>query len=110
MGPGGTLSRLRPMSDPSAPPGATSADASSVTLYTTAFCGYCVAAKRLLQRERIPYEEIDLRRDANLRHELVERTGWRTVPMIFIGDRFVGGYQELAVLHQEGGLEGMGEP
>jgi glutaredoxin 3 len=78
---------------------------SSVTMYSTPICGYCGAAKRLLQSEGISYEEIDLSRDQDLRFKLVEQTGWRTVPMIFIGEDFVGGYQELNALRKEGGLE-----
>ena len=82
--------------------------AAPVTVYTSTFCGYCTAAKRLLERAQIPYEEVDLSRDDALRTRLSEKTGWRTVPMIFIGDGFVGGYQELAALHQRGGLAGLG--
>lgn len=78
---------------------------SSVTMYTTPICGYCVSAKRLLQAEGIAYSEVDLSQDHELRFKLVEETGWRTVPMIYVEDKFVGGYQELRALQREGGLK-----
>ena len=78
-----------------------------VTVYTSNFCGYCVAAKRLLQRDEIPFEEVDLSGDPARRAELVTQTGWRTVPMIFIDGELIGGYQELAALRSGGGLDGL---
>ena len=73
-------------------------------MYTSTFCGYCHAAKRLLKREAIAYEEIDLSRDPAQRARLVAETGWRTVPMIFIDGELIGGYQELATLGSRGDL------
>jgi len=75
-----------------------------VRMYTTRFCGYCVAAKRLLAARGIPYEEIDVSRDDAKRAWLVETTGRRTVPQIFIGDESIGGYEELAALDRSGQL------
>jgi GrxC family glutaredoxin len=69
-----------------------------VEIYTTQFCPYCVRAKRLLQERHIPYEEIDVEGDDALRADLVQRTGRRTVPQIFIDGRSIGGYEELAAL------------
>lgn len=78
---------------------------STVTLYTTTFCGYCRAAKQLLLERAIPFEEIDLTDNAALRTATSARAGgYRTVPMIFIGERFIGGYQELLALDQSGEL------
>ena len=74
-------------------------------MYTTPICGYCGAAKRLLQTAGISYEEVDLSQDHELRFRLVEETGWRTVPMIYVEGTFVGGYQELAALRKRGGLD-----
>ena len=71
------------------------------------FCGYCTAAKRLLERDRIPFDEINLSGDPARRSELVSQTGWRTVPMIFIDDELIGGYQELAALRSGGGLDAL---
>jgi len=75
-----------------------------VDIYTTRVCGYCVAAKRLLAARQIPYEEIDVSRDDAKRAWLVEATGLRTVPQIFIGGESIGGYDELAALDQSGQL------
>jgi glutaredoxin 3 len=78
-----------------------------VTIYTTRVCGYCVAAKRLLAARSIPYKELDVTGDDARRAWLVETTGRRTVPQIFIGDRAIGGYDELAALDQSGKLAEM---
>lgn len=72
-----------------------------IRVYTTSYCGYCEQAKRLLKSLRLPFEEISLEDQDELRTRLSsENGGWRTVPMIFIGDEFIGGYTELAKLHQ----------
>lgn len=73
-------------------------------MYSTRYCPYCIHAKRLLDRVGIAFDEIDLTSDFERRQKLVRETGWRTVPMIFIDDQLVGGYQELARLHSRGGL------
>jgi glutaredoxin 3 len=78
-----------------------------VKIYTTSVCGYCVAAKRLLAARQIPYEEIDVTRDDAKRAWLVETTGLRTVPQIFIGGESIGGYDDLAALDQSGELRTM---
>ncbi len=75
-----------------------------VEIYTTSMCPYCVRAKRLLQARGIAYEEIDVEGDAALRADLVERTGRRTVPQIFIDRRSIGGFEELAALDAAGEL------
>jgi glutaredoxin 3 len=69
-----------------------------VEIYTTASCPFCVRAKRLLDARGIPYDEVNVGRDAALRAELVRRTGRRTVPQIFVGGQPIGGYEELAAL------------
>lgn len=77
-----------------------------ILLYTTQFCGYCRAAKQLLRGKELDFEEIDVGFDAAKRSEMIDRAGGlRTVPQIFIHDRHVGGYQELAALEREGKLE-----
>jgi glutaredoxin 3 len=76
-----------------------------VTIYTTAICPFCIAAKRLFESLNINYSEVGLDRDPALRMRLAEENGgWRTVPMIFIGDRMIGGFSEAKSLHQEGRL------
>lgn len=76
-----------------------------VTIYTTSVCPYCVAAKRLLGKLAIDYDEIDVGDDRERRSEMVERAqGHRTVPQVFIDDEHVGGYTELQALADAGGL------
>jgi glutaredoxin 3 len=77
-----------------------------ILLYTTPFCGYCRAAKRLLADKALDFEEIDVAVDADKRAEMIDRAnGLRTVPQIFIHGRHVGGYDELAMLAREGKLD-----
>jgi glutaredoxin 3 len=78
---------------------------SKVQIYTTDWCPYCNAAKSLLDEKGIPYDEIDVT-EADLRMEMVQRAhGRRTVPQIFIGDKHVGGYDEMAALERRGQLD-----
>jgi glutaredoxin 3 len=77
-----------------------------VTLYTTPYCGYCAAAKRLLAAKGVPYAEIDVSRDAARRAEMIERSrGGRTVPQIFVGETHVGGYDDMNALDRAGRLD-----
>jgi glutaredoxin 3 len=76
-----------------------------VRMYTTAWCGYCVRAKALLDARGIAYEEISLEEDANFRRTLMELTGGWTVPQIVIDGRPIGGYAELYALDRSGALE-----
>ncbi|HLR78930.1 MAG TPA: glutaredoxin 3 [Burkholderiaceae bacterium] len=76
-----------------------------VTMYTTAVCPFCVRAEMLLKQRGV--DEIDKIRidlDPDQRTAMMERTGRRTVPQIYIGDTHVGGYDELAALDREGKL------
>lgn len=75
-----------------------------VEIYTWSFCPYCINAKELLEEQNIPYIEHKIDGDQGKKRELFERTGQNTVPFIFINDKFIGGYEELKVLEQEGGL------
>lgn len=69
---------------------------SKAIVYTTIYCSYCQAAKQLLTDHDIEFEEIALDDKPELRTKISEANGgWRTVPMIFIDDKFIGGYQEL---------------
>jgi glutaredoxin 3 len=81
-----------------------------VDLYTTPSCPFCVRAKRLLSERHIAYAETDLSGDDDLRADIMQRTGWRTVPQIFIDGRFIGGFEELAALDAAGELRGLAEP
>ena len=75
-----------------------------VTVYTTEPCGYCRTAKALLDRRGIPFEEINLAKDADGRAELVARTGMMTFPQVILDDVPLGGFQELAAADRAGGL------
>ena len=79
-------------------------DAALVTLYVTDRCGYCRRAERLLDARGIAFDAIDVSGDGPERRALVERTRWRTVPVIFLGEELVGGYEELAALERSGEL------
>jgi glutaredoxin 3 len=76
-------------------------------MYTQAFCGYCAAARSLLEKKEVPYEEIDVTLNARLRREMMDRSGKSTVPQIFIGDQHIGGYDQLSKLDQDGKLDGL---
>ncbi len=81
-----------------------------IEIYTTPNCPFCVRAKRLLDARGIPFREIDVGHDDALRADIVERTGRRTVPQIFIDGRSIGGFEELAALDTAGELaEYMGD-
>ena len=77
-----------------------------IEIYTTRYCPYCHAAKRLLSRKVVDFTEIDVSGDANRRSEMVARANGRmTVPQIFIGSTHVGGYDDLAALDRAGKLD-----
>jgi glutaredoxin 3 len=78
-----------------------------VTLYTTKRCARCVTAKTLLGRRGIGYEEINLAKDPDGRAELSSRTGMVTFPQIAIGDRMLGGLDELVAADRDGRLPGL---
>jgi glutaredoxin 3 len=78
-----------------------------IKIYTTETCPYCQRAKRLLQKKNVPYEEIDVSWDDDARMQLMERTGLRTVPQIFIGERHIGGSDELQALDARGELDSL---
>ena len=81
-----------------------------VKLYTTSSCPFCIRAKRLLEARGIPFEDIDVGNDDALREEIMQRTGRRTVPQIFIDERSIGGFEELAALDAAGKLAELHEP
>ena len=79
---------------------------SNIVLYTTMFCPFCTRAKRLLAAKGVSYNEIDVGMDAAKRQEMMNRAGGRhSVPQIFIGDRHLGGSDELVALEQTGELD-----
>ena len=77
-----------------------------VIVYTSRFCGYCSAAIRFLEQEKSQdVEKIDLTHDYQKRMDLVAQTKHRTVPLIFIGERFIGGYDDMISLDRKGELD-----
>ncbi len=79
-----------------------------VELYTSPFCGYCARAKQLLKSKGVRYSETDVMRNPNRRGEMMKRSnGGRSVPQIFIGDKHVGGCDELYELERQGKLDKM---
>jgi len=81
-----------------------------VRMYCTRVCGFCVRAEKLLQKRGVAPESIEkIRVDEHpeQREEMIRLTGRRTVPQIFIGDRHVGGFDELAELDMDGELDNL---
>jgi glutaredoxin 3 len=78
-----------------------------VTIYTRMMCGYCAAAKRLLDRKGVSYTEHDASFSPELRQEMISRSGRATFPQIFVGDHHVGGCDDLHELERQGRLDGL---
>lgn len=76
-----------------------------VRMYTTLICPYCIRAKMLLKQKGVPYEEIDVSGDHEMRAWLVKATGRRTVPQIFIDDEPIGGFDDMRALDLSGELD-----
>lgn len=77
----------------------------NIVLYSSEYCPYCRRARALLDRKGASYAMLDVNRDPRLWEEIAERTGRRTVPQIFIGDRHVGGCDDLFALDRRGALD-----
>lgn len=79
-----------------------------VEIYSSMFCGFCHKAKKLLKSKGVRFNEIDVMMSPGKRTEMMKRAnGGRTVPQIFIGDRHVGGCDDLYKLEARGDLDGM---
>ena len=76
-----------------------------VLMYTTAVCPYCQMAERLLRSKGVEVEKIRVDLEPQKRMEMMEKTGRRTVPQIYVGDTHVGGYDDLAALDRAGKLD-----
>ncbi len=77
-----------------------------VVMYCTPTCRFCLMAEKLLQKKGVArIEKIFVSPEQSLRTEMIEKTGRRTVPQIFIGETHVGGYDELSELEKKGELE-----
>lgn len=79
-----------------------------ITMYTTGICPYCQMAKALLKQKGVTdINEIRIDTDAQIREQMMQRTGRRTVPQIYIGDVHVGGFDDLNALNQAGKLDAL---
>lgn len=78
---------------------------SPVVMYSSAWCGYCHRARSLLQSKKVAFEERVIDGNSGLRDEMIQRSGRRTVPQIFIGELHLGGCDELLALAQAGKLD-----
>ena len=89
------------MSQPSVPPSCV------ITLYTSANCGYCIAAKNFLKSRSLSWNEVRIDLDAVERERMLALARRTSVPQIFIGDTHVGGYDDLIALHRAGKLDAL---
>ena len=78
-----------------------------VTLYTTKFCPYCIRALKMLSKKEVLYKNINVNKNQELYEKIKEKTGRNTVPQIFIGEEFIGGYDEMNQLDKESKLDSM---
>ncbi|MDH5829128.1 glutaredoxin 3 [Luteimonas sp. M1R5S18] len=81
-----------------------------ITLYTSAICGYCVAAKTFLRSRGLEWDEVRIDLDPAERERMVARTRRSTVPQIFVGDVHVGGYDDMMALHRAGRFDALLQP
>ncbi|MBX2838106.1 MAG: glutaredoxin 3 [Gammaproteobacteria bacterium] len=80
-----------------------------ITVYESALCGFCRAAKHLLDKKGWAYDSLVVDGNPELRRTMEERSGRHTVPQIWIGDQHVGGFDDLAELDADGELESLYE-
>jgi glutaredoxin 3 len=76
-----------------------------VTIYTKPYCPYCIRAVSLLEKKGIAFTEIDAAFDPEKRQEMMRRSGRATFPQIFVGDRHIGGCDDMMALEREGKLD-----
>jgi glutaredoxin 3 len=76
-----------------------------VLIYSTRVCPYCVRAKALLDAKHVTYTEVLVDQDPEKRAEMIQKSGRRTVPQIFVGTHHVGGFDDLYRLERSGGLD-----
>ena len=78
--------------------------APAVTVYTAGFCGHCLRVKSLMERRGIPFIEVSVEDHPGLREQLLAKSGRRTLPQVYVGERYVGGADEMTALDQRGEL------
>ncbi|MCW8964038.1 MAG: glutaredoxin 3 [Gammaproteobacteria bacterium] len=77
----------------------------NIEIYCSGFCGYCLMAEKLLESKGAKYKVLRVDNDSKLFEEMISRSQRRTVPQIFIDDKHIGGYTDIAQLDKEGGLD-----
>ena len=78
---------------------------SNVTIYTKPYCPYCIRAVDLLEKKGVEFTEIEAAFDPDKRQEMIRRSGRATFPQIFIGERHIGGCDDMMALEREGRLD-----
>jgi len=78
---------------------------SQVTIYTKPYCPYCIRAVDLLEKKGVAFTEIEAAFDPAKRQEMIQRSGRATFPQIFVGERHIGGCDDLYDLDRQGGLD-----
>ena len=81
--------------------------ASHVIVFSSPFCGYCAAAKRLLMDKGVDFIEINILSSPGRRQEMIDLSGRRSVPQVFVGGQHIGGYTELSALNATGELDAL---
>ncbi|OPX54550.1 glutaredoxin 3 [Oceanospirillum multiglobuliferum] len=78
-----------------------------VTIYSKSWCPFCVRAKSLLQAKKVAFQEIDVEKEPTRLAEMIQQSGRRTVPQIWVGDTHVGGCDDLFALESAGRLDSL---
>ena len=78
--------------------------APEIVMYTSAICGFCVAAKTFLKSQGLDWREVRIDLDAAERERMVARARRTSVPQIFVGETHVGGYDDMMAMHRQGGF------
>jgi len=86
------------------PTSASSGAAPEIVMYTSAICGYCVAAKTFLKSQGLDWREVRIDLDVAERERMMARARRTSVPQIFVGETHVGGYDDMMALHRKGGF------
>lgn len=79
----------------------------NITIYGSETCAYCTAARMLLKKRGLDYDDVLVTGDDDKRREMIARSGSDTVPQIFVGENAIGGFDELQALEKSGELEGL---
>ena len=80
---------------------------SNVTIYTKPYCPFCIRAVDLLEKKGVAFTEIEAAFDPDRRQEMIQRSGRATFPQIFIGERHIGGCDDMMALERAGDLDGL---